>query len=182
MSAALAEAMESYRPGMTWLDAYDHVLAKVRAMGFKQTPQLIGRGGLTIFGSEEANVPPHLLVTNVHEREIEVLAPAALGLGTGERGARLAIYPPGSAMVEPPIGIARVKYLTETGVAASLESQVIVPLASRVRVLEHGDNASVIAVGVPDDVREWMGVSSLVAFELDGIASADFTVSDEQEA
>ena len=37
-------------------------------------------------------------------------------------------------MLEPPIGFARVRDLTGSGVAAVLESPVTVPVASRIRV------------------------------------------------
>jgi hypothetical protein len=177
VSYFLTEAMRAYRPGMTWLDAHDQVLAHIRARGFEQTPQLIGGGDVTIFGSERKPVAPYLVVTKPHEREIEIHAPAALALGTGEPGARLAIYPPGSAMDERPLGFARVRRLTENGVAASLESSVTVPVASRVRVVEYGDDRPVIRVGMDDDLRERMGFSPLVAFERHGGGRPNFTIS-----
>lgn len=173
----LAEAMQAYKADMTWLDAHDHVLANVRAKGFKQTPQLIGAGELTVFGLERKLIPPYLLVIKANDRELEVLAPAGLGLGTGEKGARLAIYPPASAMDQNPIGFARVQRTTESGVAASVESSFTAPLASRVRVLEYGDTQPFLRVGMDDELRMRMTPSSLVAFERDDAGDQDLTVS-----
>ena len=173
----LAEAMQAYKPGMTWLDAYDHVLANIRAKGFKQTPQLIGAGELTVFGSERKPLPPYLLVTKADEREIEVFAPRDWAWGPEKTGARLAIYPPGSAMDQTPIGFARVREKTESGVAATLEAPTTVPVASRVRVLEYGDPRPMLRVGLDDDLRERMPSSSLVAFEQPGAEDQDLTVS-----
>ncbi len=173
----LAEAMKTYKPGMTWLDAYDYVMANVKAKGFKQTPQLIGAGDLVVFGSERRAVPPYLLVTKADDREIEVIAPAALGLKAGTNGARLAIYLPRSSMDEPPIGFARVHRLTENGVTATLEAPTTLPIASRVRVLEYGDAQSVIRVRLDQDLLERMAPSSLVTFEQRNSEDADFTVS-----
>lgn len=182
VSYFLAEAMRAYQPGMTWLDVHDYVLAQVQAEGFAQTPQLIGGGELTVFGSERKPVRSYLVVTKAYAREIEVRAPAALRLGRGERGARLAIYPPGSAMLDPPLAFARVSRLTDGGVAASLESPVSVPVASRVQVVEYGDNRPLIKVGMDGDLLERMDVSPLVAFERRSSGQADFTVAVADQA
>ena len=69
-------------------------------------------------------------------------------------------------MLDPPLAFARVSRLTDGGVAASLESPVSVPVASRVQVVEYGDNRPLIKVGMDGDLLERMDVSPLVAFEL----------------
>lgn len=177
VSYFLAEAMQAYKPGMTWVDAHDYVLANIRQKGFRQTPQLIGPGERTVFGSEQKSVPPHLLVIKADEREAQIYAPAALGLRAGENGARLAIYPPGSAMDGPPIGLVRVKGIMENAVTAAWESPVKVPVASRVKVLDTGHPEAVIRAALTDDLLERMGTSSLVAFLPQDATDLDFTVS-----
>jgi hypothetical protein len=161
----VAEAMKANRPGITWLDVYDHVLANVRARGFQQTPQLIGAGDLTVFGSDRKPVRPYLVVTKTSEREIEVFGAAALFQQSGERGAKLALYPPGSAMEEAPLGFARVTRLTASGAAAELDAAITVPLGSRVLIQEHGDERTLLRVGINDAVRKRIGTSLAAMFE-----------------
>lgn len=178
MTYFLSEAMKTFKPGMTWLDIYDYVLAHIRTR-FDQTPQLIGAGDLVVFGSERKSLPPYLLVTRADEREIGIYAPAALSLKPGERGARLAIYPPGSAMDTTPIAFARVQHLTDDGVIASLESPVTVPIASRVRVLEYGDTQPMIRVGLDDSLRSLVQPSALVDYDRREAEGIDLVVSIE---
>jgi len=164
-SSSLAEAMQAHRPGTTWLDVYDRVLARVRGGGHHQTPQLIGAGDLTIFGSERRPVPPYLVVTKANEREIEVHAAAALFQLTDGSGPRLAVYEPSSPMNGPPIGFARVTRRTATGVAAALESPVVVSPASRVRPADYSNAPPVVKVAMDDDIRKRMGEALPFAIE-----------------
>jgi hypothetical protein len=162
VSYFLADSMKAYKPGMTWRDAYDIVLANVRATGNKQTPQLIGIDGTAVFETERKPVPPYLLVTGAGVHEIEINAPAALGL---KPGARLAIYPPGSMLTEPPAGFARIRQSAETVVTAVLEAPATVPLASRVRVLDYGVPLPLLRAGLDDSLLNLVQPSLLVAVD-----------------
>ena len=180
LSYFVSQAMEAYRPGMTWLEVHDQVLARLHDQGLAQTPQLIGAGDLTVFGSKRRPVSPYLVVKKGGEREIEVRAPAALHLGHGRSGARLAIYPPGSAMDDSPVAFARVTRSTDSGVAAVLESTSSVSPASRARVLEPGDERPVIRVGLDEHLLKRVGVSPLVAFGRENLEGRDFTATVEE--
>jgi len=170
-TSSLAEAMEALRPGMTWLDAYDRVLASVIGGGYQQTPQLIGLGDLAIFGAARKPVPPYLVVTKANEREIEVHAPAALFQLTDSPAPRLAIYEPGSTMTESPIGFARVTRLTVTGVGAALESPITVSVASRVRPVDDDVAPPILTVAVGKELGERMSIGAL--FDIKPLGSND---------
>lgn len=171
----LAEAMRAYRPEMTWLDAYDQVLAQARSRNnLTQTPQLIGHGDLVIFGSARRPVPPYLVVTRSSEHEIEVHAASALFPLIGARGARLEIHPPGSSMDQSPIGFARITRQTDRGFAAVLDPVASIPLASRARIVDYGDELQFVRVHLPDEMLDRTDGWSLVTFDREG--PEDFSV------
>jgi Caspase domain len=142
------EALRSYHPDMTWTQVYEHMLVHVKQLFSRQTPQLIGSGDLSVFGWQEWRpAVPYLLVMGVSDRgrRIQINANPALGLDVG---GRVAVYPPGSDLMEAPLTYATVVQIAAETVAADLEShQGSIPLASRVRIVSFGAQAQRLRVG-----------------------------------
>lgn len=142
-SEALADALRQCGLSSTRREFFDLVCASPsfrQSTTSRQTPQIVGAGDLTLGGSERRFVPPYLLVRarEIDKPGIWVDAHAALNLNPG---ARLAIYPPGSAMDAHPQGYALVSQIEATQVMAELESPLAVAPGSRARVLSYGDGA-----------------------------------------
>jgi hypothetical protein len=177
VSYYLAEAMREGTPGRTWFDVYEQVVARIRLAGLKQTPQLIGPAGMVVFEDDRKPLPPpHLLVIRWDEREIEVQAPASLGL---TEGAMLAILPPGGA-TNLEIGRARVIRRTANGVAASRqEGPDKVPVATRAVIADFGREKPLVRVALSSDMFGQVAPSSLVDLRGPDFGETDLRVTGE---
>ncbi len=150
----LVQALQGYRPDMTWQEVYDVVRTRVHGIYPQQTPQLEGPGNRRIFGEEAPPVAPYLRVTEVEATPsgpvVQVDGGVAVGL---VEGSQVAIYPPGSDLQGEPLAQGSVIRADVDHAWVQLPPGLpvdAVPLPARARILSLGFETLVYAVAVSD--------------------------------
>lgn len=142
------EAMQAYRPEMTWAEVHDQVLARVHALYPRQSPQLAGPAGRLLFGGELRPVERYLrVVQSDGAHRIQVDGGAAVGLVPG---AVLALYRAGDGMAARPASLAVVEAV-EAGTAwAHLETAGTAMPGSRAGIVSYGYRGQTYWVAADD--------------------------------
>ncbi len=143
------QMLHANRPETTWADVRDQLAARVHTVYATQSPQVEGPTHLRLFGGAGAKVGGYLLVTAVQD-DIQIKLDGGLASGIVE-GSRLAIYPPGSALLGEPLAVGVVTEAALDHVWARLNRPSPIETASRARILSfgYGEQALSIACDEP---------------------------------
>jgi Caspase domain len=119
----LLDTLNNRSSDLTYQLLYDRIYAKVQSQFQTQTPMLFGKGERQVFGSSDGELHYTVNVIKVNTTRNQVLLNAGKAQGIG-KGARFAIYPPGTTdfTKNKPLAIAEVTaIISEAEAEANIE-------------------------------------------------------------
>lgn len=139
----LLDSMRQIRPGSTYRDLHNRILAKVHSQFYDQTPMLEGEGDWLVFGSDRTEPSYAVNVTDVkpESKTVQLNTGQALGTSIGDK---FAVFPVGTkdfTKQQDRIAIVKVSELGSTDSWA----EIVEPLSQR--AIEQGDQAVLLSPG-----------------------------------
>jgi Caspase domain len=145
----LLDSLQDIDPAFTYKQLHDRILAKVHSQFERQTPQLLGDGSRTVFGSSHVQPQYAALVMQVDAARRRLLLNAGQAQGVRQR-AQFAIYPPTVKDFTQPTQRQALATVSEVGATASWAEYT--PLNDR--AITEGAQALLIAPGAINLIRK----------------------------